>query len=166
MTKSWYCICSKPKQEYKARDNLGDQYGAENIFLPEIRVDKRKKNKSKSLTEVLFPNYLFARLGIEQDWSPIKSTPGVLHLVYFGNDAERHYPSIHDSIIEDFRRYDESLQHDYHKGDKVIINTQSFINVEGIVLCPKLERVKILMNFLGGAVTAEVDRVNIEPKEA
>jgi len=164
MSKSWYCICTKPKQEYKARDNLGDQYGVENICLPEILADKRKKRKSNSLREVLFPNYLFARLGIEQDWSPIKSTPGVLHMVYFGHNSERHYPSISDSIIDDFKRYDESLQHDYKKGDKVIINTQSFINVEAIVLCPKLERVKILMNFLGQDVTAEVDRIDIEPK--
>ena len=43
-------------------------------------------------------------------------------------------------------------------------DTFQVMNVEAIVLCPKLERVKILMNFLGQDVTAEVDRIDIEPK--
>jgi len=73
--KKWYLIQTKPQQEAVATKNLSNQ--GFDIFHPKAMI----KNKSVSL----FPRYLFIHLDDKnQNWTPIRSTPGVANFVRFG----------------------------------------------------------------------------------
>lgn len=83
MTASWYVIHSKPRQEFRAYEQLLNQ-GYE-VFLPRIDAQHHKLGQILHRTEPLFPRYLFIRLNqVDHDWGPIRSTKGVSQLVRFG----------------------------------------------------------------------------------
>ena len=77
----WLLVFTKPKQEKRAKENLENQ-GFE-TFLPMISYDRTNKSKSISL-EAVFPRYIFTKINTKLDnWTLIKSTRGVSHLVFF-----------------------------------------------------------------------------------
>lgn len=83
MTASWYVIHTKPRQEFRALEQLQNQ-GYE-VFLPCIEAQHLKSGQLLHRTEPLFPRYLFIRLNqVDHDWGPIRSTKGVSQLVRFG----------------------------------------------------------------------------------
>mgnify|MGYP000237495554 CR=1 FL=1 len=83
MTASWYVIHTKPRQEFRASEQLQNQ-GYE-VFLPSIGAEHLKAGQVQHRIEPLFPRYLFIRLNqVDQNWGPIRSTKGVSQLVRFG----------------------------------------------------------------------------------
>ena len=83
MTASWYVIHTKPRQEFRAFEQLQNQ-GYE-VFLPCVDAEHLKLGQVLHRTEPLFPRYLFIRLNqVDHDWGPIRSTKGVSQLVRFG----------------------------------------------------------------------------------
>ena len=117
--KDWYLIYTKPRQEQVAVDNLINQ-GYE-VYCPIAKL----KNKEQAL----FPRYVFAHLDNKnQNWSPIRSTKGVVDFVRFGLK----FAKIPSSIIETFM-LNESAMLDklvelnrYKKGDSVQIQAGAF----------------------------------------
>lgn len=80
---SWYVIHTKPRQEFRAFEQLQNQ-GYE-VFLPCVDAEHLKLGQVLHRTEPLFPRYLFIRLNqVDHDWGPIRSTKGVSQLVRFG----------------------------------------------------------------------------------
>ena len=72
--KKWYLIKTKPRQEQIAILNLERQHYY--VYCPSALINQKNV--------VLFPGYLFIQLDSEmQNWSPIKSTKGVLNFVRF-----------------------------------------------------------------------------------
>ena len=84
---SWYVIHTKPRQEFRAQENLQNQ-GFE-VYLPTI---SREVIRSKSLAakpEPLFARYLFIQLDqVHSNWFPIRSTRGVHQILRFGMNTE------------------------------------------------------------------------------
>ena len=73
--KKWYLIQTKPRQEDIATQNLSNQ--GFDIFYSKAIIN----NKTVSL----FPGYLFIQLDDKnQNWTPIRSTRGVINFVRFG----------------------------------------------------------------------------------
>jgi transcriptional antiterminator RfaH len=82
----WYLVRTKPRQEFKAQEELIKQ--GYTVFLPLMQVEKIVKSKRSLISEPLFQSYLFIKLNqIDHDWGPIRSTKGVAHLVRFGGVA-------------------------------------------------------------------------------
>ncbi len=81
--KAWYLIYSKPRQEQVALANLARQNYV--TYLPMTTLKRRRRGQLIDVIEPLFPRYLFIHLdqGVD-NWSPIRSTRGVAHLVRFG----------------------------------------------------------------------------------
>ena len=81
-TSKWFLIYTKAKEEHRAKINLENQ--GFQIFLPMLAF--AKINQSESITlEAMFPRYLFIKINLERDnWTCIKSTRGVSHMVVFG----------------------------------------------------------------------------------
>lgn len=146
--KAWYLIYTKPRQEISAAENLARQ--GFHIFLPLIVVKRRRSMRRNRATEPLFPRYLFINLGAFSDnWSPIRSTIGVNHLVRFGDQLAR----VPGALIESMRKQCEG--NDDHcfidrdalqVGDKVRILQGIAKDYEGIVTASSgRDRVELLL---------------------
>ena len=141
--KHWYLVKTKSKQEDIAILNLENQNF--HVYCPYALI----KNKN----EVLFPGYIFIQLDKDtQNWSPIRSTKGVLYFVRFGLS----YAKIPDNIIEFIKTNQlntaEKLKNinKFKPGDKVQITDGVFKNCIAIFKSYKSdERVILLMNLLG-----------------
>ena len=141
--KHWYLVKTKSKQEDIAILNLENQNF--HVYCPYALI--RNKN------EVLFPGYIFIQLDKDtQNWSPIRSTKGILYFVRFGLS----YAKIPDNIIEFIKTNQlntaEKLKNinKFKSGDKVQITDGVFKNCIAIFKSFKSdERVILLMNLLG-----------------
>jgi transcriptional antiterminator RfaH len=141
--KKWYLIKTKPRQEKKAKQNLENQ--SYEVFCPIVKLNNK--------FVVLFPGYLFIQLNdIKQNFSPIKSTKGVLYFVRFGLN----YAKAPTSVIEFIKANQHVTANNIKKlnqfksGDKVQISDGPFENYMAIFKCYRSdERVIILMNLLG-----------------
>mgnify|MGYP000167714952 CR=1 FL=1 len=79
---SWYLVQCKPRQDARAQDNLLRQ-GYECVRPMCVRQEVIK-GSMQSLSESLFPGYLFINLPYDTSWAPLRSTRGVARIVSFG----------------------------------------------------------------------------------
>jgi transcription elongation factor/antiterminator RfaH len=95
----WHLIDTKPHQEKIAFDNPTHQNYQ--YYLPLTNIEKILRGKKILSKEPMFPRYLFVRLNNSslQNWSPIRSTKGVSHLVNF----ESHPATLEDEIINNLK---------------------------------------------------------------
>ena len=103
----WHLIYTKPHQEKVAFDNLTHQNYQ--CYLPLINTEKILRGKKILIKEPMFPRYLFVRLSHDgqQNWSPIRSSKGVSHLVNFGGLAA----SFDDETMDNLQqKIDKTLQ--------------------------------------------------------
>ena len=141
--KHWYLVKTKSKQENISILNLENQNF--HVYCPHARIN----NKNVAL----FPGYIFIQLDKDtQNWSPIRSTKGVLYFVRFGLS----YAKIPDNIIEFIKTNQLNTAaklkniNKLKSGDKVQITDGVFKNCIAIFKSYKSdERVILLMNILG-----------------
>ena len=144
----WYVVYSKPRQEKRAMENLGNQ--GFRCFLPTIRVESLHGGKRAMLLEALFPRYLFVFLEVgRNNWSAIRSTRGVSHLVRFGGLAA----SVPSALIEALAEQPAQKKALYDAGDQLKVIDGPFIGFEAELLrlyeAPDGEaRVMVLMDIL------------------
>jgi transcriptional antiterminator RfaH len=141
--KNWYLIKTKSGQEHIAINNLENQEYSS--YCPTVTI------KNKRI--VLFPGYLFVYLDKEREnWSPIRSTKGVINFVRFGLD----YAQVPDTVIK-FLKANELINKEklnnlnrFKSGDKIQITDGVFKNCVAIFKSSKpQERVVLLLNILG-----------------
>ena len=141
--KNWYLIKTKPRQESVAIKNLENQEYS--TYCPIVTIN------NKSI--VLFPGYLFIYLDKKKEnWSPIRSTKGVVNFVRFGLN----FALVPDTVIE-FLKSNQLINKEklknlnkFKSGDKVLIKDGVFKNCVAIFKSSKSEeRVILLMNLLG-----------------
>jgi transcriptional antiterminator RfaH len=130
---NWYLIFTKPREEYRALENLKLQ-GFE-CYLPLLLSETISSGVFTILPKPLFPRYLFIRLGHDQDsksWAPIRSTKGVSKLVTFGTQPAK----VHDELVTSLKKYESNLQKTPQKlfiaGEQVRILDGLFAGLEGI----------------------------------
>lgn len=147
--RNWYLVTTKPKQDELAEINLAAQ--GFKVYRPLCRVLK-KCRKAIERMESLFPRYLFVKLdNLGQDWSPIRSTKGVMHMVRFGN-----YPAkITDDLVDAIKQQEQAVFNgaapvQYKKGDKLRVESGAFYGLDAIFEnYDSDERIIVLMNILG-----------------
>ena len=141
--KNWYLIKTKSRQEHVAIKNLENQDYS--TYCPTVKI------KNKHL--VLFPGYLFIYLDKEKEnWSPIRSTKGVVNFVRFGLN----FAQVPDTVIK-FLKANEPINKEkfinlnrLKSGDKIQITDGVFKNCVAIFKSSKpQERVVVLMNIIG-----------------
>jgi len=81
----WYTIYTKPHAE----DLVQEQQEKKDIsvFLPKISEFRFRKQKLRHCIQPLFPNYLFARFTIPDEYCHVKWTKGVRRIVTFEIDG-------------------------------------------------------------------------------
>ena len=141
--RNWYLIKTKSRQEHVAKKNLENQEYS--TYCPTVTIKKKRI--------VLFPGYLFIYLDKEKEnWSPIRSTKGVLNFVRFGLN----FAQVPDTVIK-FLKANEFINKEkfdnlkrLKSGEKVQITDGVFKNCVAIFNSSKpQERVVLLMNILG-----------------
>jgi transcriptional antiterminator RfaH len=163
--KSWYLIFTKPRQEEVALINLTRQgYGA---YLPRVRHLRKRGSKRVHVIEPLFPRYLFIRLDSHTDnWTPIRSTLGVMSLVRFGTEPAR----VPEDLVASLKSHeDPEGLHEWAEaklaiGDRVRVVEGPLTGYEGILLAKSgRERVVLLLDMLGSQMRAQLATRQLEP---
>jgi transcriptional antiterminator RfaH len=163
MALQWYVVRAKPQSEYAAYTGLiRSGFETRSFHILSWRFN------AISYKEPLFPGYLFVRCDVKgKGWSSFGHLNNILSLVHF--DGE--YPVVPDEIINDLsRRVDQvnipySLSPCYRKGQKVCVRVGSGESLGEVVSEPKPSsmRLRILMEFLGRRVYAEVSSEKVRP---
>jgi transcriptional antiterminator RfaH len=125
---SWYLLQTKPKQEFRALEQLNNQ--SYTCFLPTLAVEKLRRGKRVDDIEPLFSRYLFIRLDTTvSNWFPIRSTRGVSNIVSFG---ER-FATLPDAFVEALRQGPQKPALPlFEAGDRVEVTAGPFAGLEGI----------------------------------
>ena len=160
---SWGVVNTQPRQEKRAEINLIQQ--GFTIWLPEIKAERRHSRRIESVRVPLFPSYLFVLLDPEQGcWRKINSSFGVRCLLSQG-PYPQYLPS---GFIEDLQKTisaDGTCSGlvdclDLVPGDVVRILTGPFAGIVSSVvnMAAGGERVHLLLDILGGAITTNLPR--------
>jgi transcriptional antiterminator RfaH len=145
-THAWYLVQCKPRQNFRALENLERQ--GFTCFQPEIVLQKVVRKELVDVREPLFPGYLFIRLDhVNDNWAPIRSTRGVNRIVRFNDGMP---VAISDQLIEELRqRCQRGTINAFEPGDRVTLTEGPFADIEALFDCWDGEkRVFILLNFL------------------
>src|ERR1700726_1927197 len=89
---AWYCLRSQPKHEHIAAAHLRLLEGV-TVFFPRIKLKQPTRQGLVSVTEAMFPGYLFAYFELAAMHRQVRSAHGVSGIVRF---ADR-YTSIEES---------------------------------------------------------------------
>lgn len=152
----WYLVQCKPRHTFRAEEHLTHQ-GFE-CFLPTHPVKRKHRQTTRVVTEPLFPHYLFLRLDHRSNWSVIRSTRGVAHVVTF-NGVPKPVP---DTVIDALRQHCAILNGEepeplFKAGERVVITQGAFRELEAVVHATKgEERVVLLLNLLNQPQYLEV----------
>jgi transcriptional antiterminator RfaH len=162
---AWYCLRSQPKHEHIAAAHLRKLEGV-TVFCPQIRFKKMTRRCLVWVTEAMFPGYLFAHFDLTEMHRRVRYVRGVAGIVRFGEL----YPTIDDAVLAQLRDRVggadvKELSYELSEGDKVRIAEGAFAGLEVCVTraLPAKERVKVLMDFLGRKIEAEIEHSRILP---
>jgi transcriptional antiterminator RfaH len=148
---AWYVCQSKPRQEAKAVERLSEQ-GYE-VYLPMLTRWERKQGVWIRKEQVMFPRYCFVRCGdAGQSIAPIRSTPGVLGLVRFGNEVA----TLSDNVVVAIRELAErngqvptEKPEPFPVGTPVAVVDGPLKGLSGLVSALADERVAVMLTLLG-----------------
>ncbi len=153
---SWYLLYCKRGQLMRAKEHLERQ--AVTCLSPMIALEKIVRGKRTTVSEPLFPNYLFIEFDPEAiHTTTISSTRGVSHFVRFGAMPATVSSEVIAALQTDVPQIlldPETPQ----SGDEVIITEGTFEGLRAIFAEPDGEtRSVLLLNLLNKQVMRSVD---------
>jgi len=153
--KNWYLLKTKFKQEITAVTNLENQNYY--VYCPWASIDNKK--------QFLFPGYLFIQIDEKiQNWSPIRSTKGVMNFVRFGMNFAKVPDSVIDLIKENENSTVKTIKKfsDFKQGDKVQISEGAFKNCIAIFHSIKSDdRVLLFLKMMGQDQSINVGKKSV-----
>ncbi len=159
----WYCLRSQPKHEHIAAARLRQCEDIE-VFCPRVKIQRSTRRGLVWFTEALFPNYLFARFARERWQSLVRYSLGVSGIVRFGD----HMPEVPERNLAELRAFMQDAElkvitFTVAPGDNVEIVEGPFRGQAGVVrqLLPARERVKVLLEVLGGVTEVDLQLTSI-----
>lgn len=159
----WYCVQAKHKHEHIAAAHLRELKGV-TVLCPRIRFKRETRIGITRVTEALFPGYLFAHFELARMHRVVGYASGVRCIVRFAN----RYPTIDDDTIAQLREHVgpkeiKEINYEPLRGDNVKVADGILAGLEAVVtqVLPARTRVKVLLDFLGRKVAAELERSSI-----
>lgn len=164
----WFCVRTQTKREHIAAGHLREIDGVE-VFCPRLRYRKATRRGKIWWVEPLFPGYVLAKFNIAEMERAVTFCQGIRGLVRFGSKI----PAVPDSFVESLRlevknRSDDdeelfSVSPVIEVGDEVEIAHGPLQGMRGTIVsvAPAVERVKILLEFLGQTHAVDVDLFSI-----
>jgi len=166
---AWYCVRTLTKREHYAAAYLREIEGVE-VFCPRLRYRKATRRGKVWWVEALFPGYLLARFDLSELGRAVRYAPGVSGLVHFREKV----PKVSDAFVDELRRElvlnadpdrpeTITVQPVIAPGDEVEVAHGPLQGFRGpiIEILPGAERVRILLEFLGGDKPIDVDLFSI-----
>jgi transcriptional antiterminator RfaH len=161
----WLVVYTKPKAEHQALEHL-ERQGYE-AYLPRASFKRVRRGQWVTVTEPLFPRYLFVHAGpvhkpVEQ--RPIGYTTGVSRLVRFGLNCA----TISSDWIAALRHEEATRLHapqaPFKTGDRVTITQGPLAYVQGIFDQEDASgRARVLLQVLGGTLPHQVPADALAP---
>lgn len=153
--RQWYVVYSKPRREEFAQSQLRRK-GLE-VFFPRLALPHPRPRQGQIIP--LFPNYLFVRLQLPEEYNYALWSPGVKTIVNFNGT-----PAPIEENIVNFLRKEADLegiikgQHNLVVGQEIRIKGGPFDGLIGIIQDPPdaRGRVGVLMELLKRQVKVEV----------
>lgn len=142
---AWYVIQTKPRQEFRALQQLENQGFA--CFLPTLYAEKLVRGRLEVSSEPLFTRYLFIRLSETGcNWLPIRSTRGVSKIVSLGG----RFATLPDHYVEALKdKQDSHPQRLFDPGERVTITEGPFAGLDAIYQLPDGEaRALVLIELM------------------
>ena len=155
----WYVVYCKPRQEALSEENLLRQ--GFRVYLPRIRITRRRRGQWIDVVEPLFPRYIFIQIDpIRCSTAPVRSTRGVVGLVRFGGQPV----VVPDEVINVLLQREDpvsGLHRDnrplFSVGDPVKLVDGPLAGMEGIFAREDGERrANVLLELLG-----KINRISI-----
>jgi transcriptional antiterminator RfaH len=163
MTKPWYVIHTKARQEKLAASLLEQQLPVD-VLLPEVRQRYRRQVRPTPL----FPGYLFAQIDLDDTpASAVNAVPGVIRLVAFDGRPQPVPGRVIEALQQRLAEIDAQgglPQHSFREGDRVRLKEGPLAGLEAVFVGPMrpAERVRVLMEFLGQEQEALVPVADLE----
>ena len=165
---AWYCLQARPKHEHIAAAHLR-MLAVVTVFCPRIRFKRPTRQGLVWVTEAMFPGYLFARFELATMHRQVRYAHGVNDIVRFGD----RYPAIDDEALAPLWDHIgqmgvKELNYELSEGDRVKIVEGAFVGLDALVthVLSAKQRVKVLMDFLGRKMEAEVEYSSVLPQVA
>ena len=162
---AWYCLRSQPKREHIAAAHLRLLEGV-TVFCPRIKFKRKTRQGLVWVTEAMFPGYLFAHFELAEMHRRVSYAHGVAGIVRFAG----RYPTIEEGALTELQNHTglaevKELSYELSQGDQVNIVEGVFIGLEAVVtqVLPAKQLVKVLMDFLGRKMEAEVEHSIVLP---
>jgi len=153
---AWYLLYCKRGQLQRAQEHLERQ--AVNCLTPVITLEKIVRGKRTTVSEPLFPSYLFVEFDPEViHTTTISATRGVSHFVRFG----AHPATVPASVIHQLSVYKQpegiTDPDTPFSGDDVVITEGAFEGLVAIFAEPDGEaRSMLLLNLLNKEVKQSI----------
>lgn len=154
----WHLLYCKPRQEARAQQHLANQ--GFSSFLPMITVNKLRAGKKVTVTEPLFPRYLFLHVPQQEiSLNTIRSTRGINDFVRFGSEIA----TVPSQLIVSLTSRQMILQRQqaaslFERGEPLEIISGPFSGLESVFEMEDGDtRSVILIKLLGCWVKAELD---------
>jgi transcriptional antiterminator RfaH len=163
----WYCVRSQTKREHIAAGHLRELEGVE-VFSPRLRYRKATRRGKSWWVEAMFPGYIMAKFNLAEMERAVTYCAGVRGLLRFGSQI----PSVPENFVNALKleintknQGEENLSdiitlHPIIEvGDEVEIAHGPLQGSHGTVIAvpSSSERVKILIEFMGGCQPIDVD---------
>jgi transcriptional antiterminator RfaH len=143
----WHVAMTKSGAERIAERNLNQQ--GIDTYLP-LTWRHIKKQQTRELIP-MFPGYIIFAMGDDDDWTPIRSTKGLLKIIRFGQDPAQ----IADDVIEHLQQQEsaEGIHEipgmDYEPGDRVRVLDGPFKFYEAVITAKPRDRLAVLLSGMG-----------------
>jgi len=159
----WYVIQTKPKKEEEAKSYLSTK-GVE-IFNPLIESFVLRNGRMNKEFKPLFPNYIFGRFDLNQDYPLVRWARGVKRVLGFGG-----YPvPVAEEVVGLIKKRTDTngiMRENYHfePNDLVRIKGGPLKDLLGIFdrWVSDSDRVRVLLNLVGYQPAVELHYAMIE----
>lgn len=162
--RQWYVIQSKPQQADRVAVQLEELLSVE-VFSPKIEVRAVRAGRKVTQIKPLFPNYLFARLDLPDEWKTITFTRGVTRVLGGWEDPRAIDDAVIAAIRTQQRRKDKLISYYRFKPrDGVVVRSGPLKDVQGIFdrYVDEGGRVRILLSLIGFAAAVELETEQVE----
>ena len=158
----WRVVRSRPKGEHLAAHHL--RASGFEAFCPRVRHQKKTTRGRVWYVEAMFPGYLFCRYSLRESLRHVVSTAFVSSALTFMHDAG----AVPDPLIASLRaEFDEqetiTIETCIQPGETVDIVEGPMRGQTATVsrLLPGRDRVRILLEFIGGLQEIEVPLISL-----
>ena len=159
----WYVVQTKPRNERRAPHYL-EREGIETLN-PLMEAYSSKRGRSLRTLQPLFPNYIFARFILEQDYPKVRWARGVNKVVGRGREPM----PISDVVVDEIKnRIDEDRvvkrAYELEPNDTVKIKEGPLRDIVGVFdrWMSKEGRIRVLLSLIGYQTSVRLHYSQVE----